>query len=135
MAGRPSYGWKTFVGIMLMIVGFLNVIDGLVGITRSSAITGAANGKLESLPLFQDIKTWGWIVFILGIILILAGFAMLGGATWARVVAILVVSANLIVQLAYLDHNTFWSFTMILIDVFIIYGVAVHCGKEDEMLV
>ncbi len=60
---------------------------------------------------------------------------MLGGATWARVVAILVVSVNLIVQLAYLDHNTFWSFTMILIDVFIIYGIAVHCGKEDEMLV
>ena len=60
---------------------------------------------------------------------------MLGGATWARAVAILVVSLNLIAQMAYLGHNPFWSFTMILIDVFIIYGIAVHCGKEDEVLV
>ena len=42
---------------------------------------------------------------------------------------------NLIVQLAWLPHNNFWSFTMILIDILIIYGIAVHCGKEDEALV
>jgi hypothetical protein len=130
MAGRPSYGWKTFVGILLMVVGFFNVIDGLVSITRSNQVLSQVTNEL---PLISNIKTWGWIVLIIGIILILAGFAMLGGATWARAVAIVVVSVNLIAQMAYLGHNPFWSFTMI--DVFIIYGIAVHCGKEDEVLV
>jgi predicted membrane metal-binding protein len=132
MAGRPSYGWKTFVGILLMIVGFFNVIDGLVSITRSNQVLSQVTNEL---PLISNIKTWGWIVLILGIVLILAGFGMLAGSTWARVVAILVVSVNLVAQMAYLGHNPFWSFTMILIDVFIIYGIAVHCGKEDEVLV
>ena len=132
MAGRPSYGWKTFVGILLMVVGFFNIIDGLVSITRSSQV---ASQVTNELPLISNIKTWGWIVLIIGIVLVLAGFGMLGGATWARAVAILVVSLNLIAQMAYLPHNQFWSFTMILIDVFIIYGIAVHCGKEDEVLV
>jgi predicted membrane metal-binding protein len=132
MAGRPSYGWKTFVGILLMVVGFFNIIDGLVSITRSNQVLRQVTGEL---PLISDIKTWGWIVLILGIILVLAGFGMLAGATWARVVAILVVSVNLVAQMAYLNHNPFWSFTMILVDVFIIYGILVHCGKEDEILV
>jgi predicted membrane metal-binding protein len=132
MAGRPSYGWKTFVGILLMVVGFFNIIDGLVSITRSNQVLQQLTGEL---PLISNIKTWGWIVLILGIILVLAGFGMLAGATWARVVAVLVVSVNLIAQMAYLNHNPFWSFTMILVDVFIIYGILVHCGKEDEILV
>jgi hypothetical protein len=132
MAGRPSYGWKTFVGILLMIVGFFNVIDGLVSITRSNQVLSHVTNEL---PLISNIKTWGWIVLIIGLILILAGFGMLAGSTWARVVAILVVFVNLVAQMAYMGHNQLWSFTMILIDVFIIYGIAVHCGKEDEVLV
>jgi hypothetical protein len=132
MAGRPSYGWKSFCAIMLMIVGFLNVMDGLVAITQTDRVKSQINAQL---PLFDNVKTWGWIVLIVGIIVILAGFGLLAGSTWARVVGILVASVNLIVQLAWLPHNTFWSLTMIAIDVLIIYGIAVRCGKEDEVLV
>lgn len=132
MAGRPSYGWKSFCSIMLMIVGFLNIIDGLVAITRTNQVEAQINGQL---PLTDNVKTWGWIVLILGIIVVCAGFALFAGSTWARAVGILVASVNLIVQLAWLPHNNFWSFTMILIDIFIIYGIAVHCGKDDEALV
>jgi hypothetical protein len=28
-----------------------------------------------------------------------------------------------------------WGFTLVLLNVFVIYGVAVHCGKEDEVLI
>jgi len=132
MAGRPSYGWKSFAAIMLMIVGFLNVMDGLVAITQSNQVKAQVNAQL---PLFDNVKTWGWVVLILGVIVILAGFGLLAGSTWARVVGILVASVNLIAQLAWLPHNTFWSLTMIAIDVLIIYGIAVHCGREDEALV
>lgn len=132
MAGRPSYGWKTFVGILLMVGGFFNVIDGLTGITRANYFE---NTGINQFPLTDDIKTYGWIILIIGIVLILAGFGMLGGATWARVVAIVAASVNAIAQLSWMGHYPLWSFTMILVDVFIIYGVAVHCGKEDEVLV
>ena len=71
MAGTPSYGWKSFCGILLMIVGFLNIIDGLVAITQSNQVEGA--DQREQLPLTENVKTWGWIVLILGIIVILAG--------------------------------------------------------------
>ena len=131
MPGRPSYGWKSFCGIMLLIVGFLNIIDGLVAITQTNEVESQVDAQL---PLFDNVKTWGWIVLIIGIIVLFAGFALMAGSTWGRVVGILVASVNLIAQLAWLPHNTFWSLTMIAIDVIIIYGIAVHCGREEEAL-
>ena len=132
MAGRPSYGWKSFCGILLMVVGFFNIIDGLVAITRANQVEAQLT---QELPLTDNVKTWGWIVLILGVILILAGFGLLAGSTWARVVGILAASINAIAQLAWLPHNNFWSFTMILVDIIVIYGIAVHCGRDDEALV
>jgi hypothetical protein len=132
MAGRPSYGWKSFCGVLLLIVGFLNIIDGLVAITQSAQVEKQITAQL---PLFDNVKTWGWIVLIIGVILLFAGFALFAGSTWARVVGIFVASVNLIAQLAWLPHNDFWSFTMIIIDILVIYGIAVHCGREDEALV
>jgi hypothetical protein len=136
MAGRPSYGWKSFVGIVLMIVGFVNIIEGLVGITRTNELERTLN--VDTLPITSDVKTWGWILLIWGIIVILAGFGILAGSTWARVVAILVASVNLLINVSFFgNHNnaSLWGFTLVILDIFIIYGVAVHCGKEDEALV
>ncbi len=125
----PGYGWKTFAGIMLMIVGFMNIFDGLVAITQTNYISRNTGGVL---PLTNNVKTWGWVELILGVIVLLAGFGVLSGATWARVVGILVASVNLMFQFAYLGHYPFWSFTLIIVDVLVIYGLAAHGGRVDE---
>ena len=122
-------GWKFFAGIMIMIVGFLNMFDGLVAITQSNYIERNIGG---SLPITSNVKTWGWGELIIGVILVLAAFGILSGATWARVVGILVASVNLMYQFAYLGHYPFWSFTMIVINILVIYGLAAHGGHEYE---
>jgi hypothetical protein len=121
-------GWKTFAGIMLMIVGFLNAFDGLVAITQANYIRRNTGGVL---PITNNVKTWGWIALIIGVIIILAAFGVLAGATWARVVGIFVASVNLVFQFGWLGHYPFWSFTMIVIDILVIYGLAAHGGREE----
>jgi hypothetical protein len=132
MAGRPSYGWKSFAAILLMVVGFFNVIDGLTAITRANYFKSTGTNQF---PITNNINTWGWIVLVLGVILILASFGLFAGSTWARAIAILFASLNALAQLAWLAHFPLWSFTIILVDVLVIYGVAVHGGREDEALV
>ena len=122
-------GWKLFAGIMLMIVGFLNVFDGLVAITQANYIRRNTGGVL---PLTNNVKNWGWVELIVGVIVVLAAFGVLSGATWARIVGIIVASLNLMFQFAYLGHNEFWGFTMIVIDILVIYGLAAHGGRESE---
>ena len=122
-------GWKLFAGIMLMIVGFLNVFDGLVAITQANYIRRNTGGVL---PLTNNVKNWGWVELIIGVIVVLAAFGVLSGATWARIVGIVVASLNLMFQFAYIGHNEFWGFTMIVIDILVIYGLAAHGGREYE---
>ena len=122
-------GWKLFAAIMILIVGTMNVFDGLVGITQTNYIKRYTGGQL---PVTNNVKTWSWIVLIIGVVLILAGFLILVGNMFGRVVGIIVASLNALLQLAYLNHNTFWSLTMILIDILIIYGLAAHGGRLDE---
>ena len=124
-----GFGWKVFAGIMILIVGVLNVFDGLVGLTQENYVKQFTNGQL---PVTNNIKTWSWVVLIIGVIMILAGFLIFSGTMFGRVVGVLVASLNLLVQLAYLNHNPFWSFTMILIDLLVIYGLVAHGGRLDE---
>ncbi len=121
-------GWKLFAGIMIIIVGTFNVIDGLVAITNVNYFKNLGGGNVE-LPLTNNIKTYGWVVLILGAILILSGFLIFAGNMFGRVIGVLAAGANTIVQLAYLPHYPFWSFTMILIDVLVIWGIVVHGGR------
>ncbi len=125
-------GWKLFAGIMILIVGTMNVFDGLVGITQVNYIQRYTGGQL---PITNNVKTWSWVVLIIGAVMILAGFLIFVGNMFGRVVGIIVASLNALVQLAYLNHNTFWSLTMIIIDILVIYGLAAHGGRLDEWAV
>jgi hypothetical protein len=118
---RIRSGWWTFAGVMLLVVGVLNAFDGLVAITQTRYIERNIGG---SLPITNNVKNWGWAELILGIIMILAAFGIFSGANWARWVGIILASLNLIFQFAYLGHYPFWSFTAIVIDLLIIFGLA-----------
>jgi hypothetical protein len=125
-------GWKLFAGIMVILVGVFNVIDGLRAITNASQIESHfPNGSVQ-LPITDDLKTWGWVVLIIGAIMILAGFLIFSGNMFGRIVGVTIAGLNAILQLSYMDHNTFWSLTMIFIDVLIIYGLVAHGGRLDE---
>ena len=125
-------GWRLFAGVMILIVGAFNVIDGLRAITNASQIQNQfPNGNVE-LPLTNNVKTWGWVVLIFGVALILSGFLIFTGSMVGRIVGVAIAGLNAIVQLSYLDHNPFWSFTIILIDVLVIYGLVAHGGLSKE---
>ena len=49
-------GWIVFAGIMLSIVGILNIVYGIAAIDKSSFFT--ANAKY----VITDLNTWGWVV-------------------------------------------------------------------------
>ena len=124
-------GWKLFAGIMIIIVGTFNVIDGLVAITNANYFKNVGGGS-EQLPVTNNVKTWGWVVLILGAVLILSGFLIFVGNLFGRVIGVLAAGVNAIVQLAYLPHYPLWSFTMILVDILVIWGIVVHGGRLIE---
>jgi hypothetical protein len=119
-----GYGWLMFAGIMLMLVGFFNVINGLAAIDGTS-------GYLSNTVLFSSLETWGWFFLIWGAIQIVASFSILSGRTFGVVVGLVAAFLNAIAQLAWIQTNTAWAVVAILVDILVIYGLSVYGGRTD----
>ncbi|MGN6125683.1 MAG: DUF7144 family membrane protein [Humibacter sp.] len=119
-------GWGWFAGIVIIVAGVFDAIYGLIAIVGpDSAYFLKTDGSLALL----NISGWGWWHLILGLFLVLVGIALLGGATWARVIAIILVILNAIGQLFLLPVQPWWSLIVLALDIVVIYALTVH-GRE-----
>ncbi|MGO1287880.1 MAG: DUF7144 family membrane protein, partial [Cellulosimicrobium funkei] len=98
-------GWVWFAGIVLVTIGFFNAISGLVAVFSPNSLVGVSDAGIVVL----DVSTWGWIHLVIGVLLVLTGFALLSGKGWARMVAIVLVVINAIAQFTTLQVTPWWS--------------------------
>jgi hypothetical protein len=117
-------GWIGFAGTMLIVVGVFNIIDGIAAISDSR--------YLVNQLLFANLHAWGWFFLIWGIVQILAGFAIFGGAAWGAFVGIVSSGFNLIAQLSWAHTNTVWAVAAMVLDVLVIYALVVYGGQARE---
>jgi hypothetical protein len=115
-------GWGVFAGVIIIVNGIFSLIQGLVALIGPNEYYVVSHG---SLFLF-DVTGWGWWNLIGGVLLILVALALLAGATWARIVAIILVILSAIGQLLLIPAQPWWSFIVISIDVWIIYALTAH---------
>ena len=119
-------GWVVFASIMLVMAGWFGIIQGLVALINDEVYLVTNDGIVAF-----DFTTWGWIHLILGIIVLIAGFAVMSGQLWARIVGVFVAMLGAVSQIAFITAFPLWSVVIIGIDVLIIYGLLVH-GEEVE---
>ncbi len=117
-------GWIAFAGIILGLAGIYNTIDGILAITKSNVYVAGARF------VFSDLKTWGWIVLLLGILQIVAAFAIFTGSEVARWFGIASAGLNAIGQLMFATAYPLWSLALFAMDILVIYALAVYGGKK-----
>jgi hypothetical protein len=115
-------GLVVFGGMMLLIVGGFQAIEGIVAITRDEYYATTSSG----LVLTVDYTAWGWTHLALGALAIAAGFGVFWGKTWARVTGIVLVTISAFVNLLFLPAYPAWSIIIIGTCVLVIYTLAVH---------
>ena len=113
-----TQGWGVFAGVVFVVVGIFNFIDGIVAILHS-------NYFVNDL-VFGNLRAWGWTILILGIIVFLLGLAILAGQAWAAFTGIFFAILDMIGQLLWLRTYPIWSITIIALNVFVIYALAVY---------
>ncbi|MDF2920925.1 hypothetical protein ACLKM7_05295 [Microbacterium sp. I2] len=118
-------GWGVFAAVVLLIAGVIDLFHGLQALIGPDTAYFVGEAGLFSL----DIQAWGWWHLISGVLLILVGIALLSGATWARVIAIILVALNAIGQLTLIAAQPWLSIAVLALDVLVIYALTVH-GRE-----
>ena len=119
-----AQGLIVFAAVMMMLVGGFHAIAGLAGILEDEFYTVTPNYVFEF-----DVTAWGWIHLLLGLVVVFAGFAVLSGQTWGRVVGIVLAVVSALANFAFIPYYPFWSLTIIALDVFVIWAFASH-GRD-----
>jgi hypothetical protein len=118
-------GWVLFVGLVMIISGMISLIQGIVALVDDDFYLV----KAESLAIDLDYTTWGWLLIAFGVLLLGAGYAVMFGHTWARLVSMIIVFVHAMINLTFLAAYPIWSIIAIGLDLIAIYALAVHGGE------
>lgn len=132
---RAARGWHHFVATLLIVVGAINVIQGAVALTVPGFFEAVGTDMLV-----LGFAIWGGLLGLWGVLMVLAGLAVLSGRTWARVIGIVLASVNILAQLAFVLAMPVWTLVAIAINLAAIYGMTAgwqtasmtRSDEEDE---
>jgi hypothetical protein len=123
-ASGVAAGFIIFAVIMMIMIGVFQALAGLVAILNNALYT-----VTDSYPLRLNTTTWGWIDLIVGLLVAGAGWAVFSGRTWGRVVGIILAALSALANFLFIPYYPFWAILIIVLDVFVIWALAVH-GRE-----
>ena len=125
VAAEPmGSGWILFVTVLLGLAGLWNVFAGIAAIADAHVYVADAS------YVFGDLRTWGWIITILGVLQCVAALALSTGSELARWFGIACAAVNSFGQLMFIPAFPFWGIAMFAVDLLVIYGLAVYGGKR-----
>lgn len=110
-------GWIMYAGIVIVIAGVLNVIYGLSAISSSKFFEQHAN------YIFSSLKTWGWVMLLLGLLQVMAAFAIWSEQRWGRWLGIATAALNAIAQLMFLPAAPLAALAVFTADMLVLYGL------------
>ena len=123
-----AVGFTVFAAVMMLMVGVWQALAGLIAIFENEFYVTTRN------YVFQlDATTWGWIHLVVGLIVAFAGWGLLSGQTWARVVGITVAAISATTNFLFIPYYPFWAILIITLDVIVIWALASH-GREFKEL-
>src|SRR5437764_15192797 len=71
-------GRSLFAAVLLMVGGVLNIIYGIAAIGNSHFFAHDAH------YVFANLKTWGWVTLLIGILEMIASLSLFSGGTFGR---------------------------------------------------
>jgi hypothetical protein len=122
-AHMRGLGRALFVAILLVVAGTLNIIYGI-------AAVGNAHFFDNTQYLFSSLHTWGWITIIVGVIELGAGFSLMTGGAFGRVIGIIAASIGALESLLSIGGaHPWWSLGIFALCVWVLHGLIVY-GDE-----
>jgi hypothetical protein len=121
-----GYGWVVFAGVMIMIAGVLNFVYGIAAIGKSQFYV--ANSHF----IVSELKTWGWIVMLIGVLQMCVAAGIWAQAGWARWAGVIIAGLNAIAQLLFISAYPLLSLALFTLDVLVIYALVQYGGRLEE---
>ena len=118
-------GRVMFAGVLLLIVGTLNIVYGIGALDDANIFLN------EKRYIFTDLNTMGWVLIILGIIQLTGGFSLLANNAYGRVIGIVAGSLGAIAALFSIGGDyPWWSLAIFFLSVWVVHGIIIYGSDE-----
>jgi hypothetical protein len=111
-------GGIVFAATMLVIIGIFHAIAGLVAIIDDDFYRVRSNYTFD-----LDATGWGWIHLILGIIIVVVGFALYARQEWAAITAVVLAGLSAVANFLFIPYYPVWSIVGIALDAWVIWAL------------
>ena len=118
-------GLILFAAVLLVIIGIFNLIYGIAAIANSHVIVANAH------YVFANLRTWGWITLIIGVLQLLAAAGVVAGNQFARWFAVAVLGLNAIDMMFFIPAYPFWALVILVADVVALYGLCAYGSRAN----
>jgi hypothetical protein len=123
-----AHDWLRFAGIMLAIVGVLNVAYGIAAVADSQFYARDAAFVVGSL------KAWGWFLIVIGAVQMVVAVGVWRASATARWLALAFAVTNGLVQFVVLPAHPVWAIMIFFVDVIIVFGLLTYMAATDGRL-
>ena len=121
-------GRAMFAAILLSIAGTLNIIYGIAAISDAHFFTDTGTHFV-----ITSLHGWGWITLILGLIQLTAGFSLMTGGVYGRVIGIAAASLGAIESLLAVGGTyPFWALGVFAICLWVLHGLVIYGEPETR---
>jgi hypothetical protein len=117
-------GWSVFAGVLMVLGGIFQAVVGFMAILKDP-VYYVGPQVVASL----DINQWGWIHLVVALLVMLAGFSVLKGNLYGRIVGVILAVVSAVVNMLFLPAYPVWSLLVIIVDIMIIYSLIVYGGE------
>jgi hypothetical protein len=122
--GRGT-GMVLFASILLLVIGFFNMIYGIAAIAGSHVFVANAH------YVIGDLRAWGWVTLILSVLQLIAAGGIVMGNQLARWFGVAVVGLNAIEMMFFIPAYPFWALIIIAADVVALWGLCAYGSREN----
>src|SRR5215831_9232822 len=111
-------GWLFFAASMLGIAGIMRIFDAIWAFRYH----GNLPDGLRDATFGSSIKNYGWVWLIVGIVLILASFALMARSQFARWIGFFAAAVGAITAVTWMPYYPVWSLMYIALAVLVFYA-------------
>jgi hypothetical protein len=122
----PGRGWVLFAGIMLGVVGVLNLIYGIGAIGDANVFTN------DVRLVVSDLSAYGWLLIILGVVQVTGGFSLMVGNAYGRFIGVVVAGLGAFWALISIaGAHPWWNLGVFSLCLYVLAGI-VEYGEDER---
>ena len=111
-------GVTAFAAVLMIMAGLLHMIQGTVALVNDTFFVYGSEYVFKF-----DATSWGWAHLVLGLLVFLAGIALLRGEVWARVLTGTLACLSIVASFLWMPYYPVWNLVVIAFDVAVLWAV------------